>query len=152
MSFLRHREIFPSDGGAGLAANTPAHRLDEFPAGYSLAGCAPAEPAAASPDDHHFAGSSFRRTMSFHPTASCGLTGCLSRRVHCKVPTIGLALIDHKRVAVRIPADSILTVSSSSRAQDMRMVDVLWEGQTVVMFAEDVQKRGEEITTKAASR
>jgi hypothetical protein len=42
MSFLRPREIFPSDGGASLAANTPAHRLDEFPAGYSLAGCAPA--------------------------------------------------------------------------------------------------------------
>jgi hypothetical protein len=36
MSFLRHREIFPSDEGAGLAANAPAHRLDEFPAGYSL--------------------------------------------------------------------------------------------------------------------
>ena len=82
MSFLRHPEIFPSDGGANLAANTPAHRLDEFPAGYSLAGCAPAEPAAASPTDHHFAGSSFRRTMSFHRTASWGLTGCLSRGVH----------------------------------------------------------------------
>jgi len=25
------------------------HRLDEFPAGYSLAGCSPAEPASASP-------------------------------------------------------------------------------------------------------
>jgi hypothetical protein len=82
MSFLRHPEIFPSDGGANLAVNTPAHRLDEFPAGYSLAGCAPAEPAAASPTDHHFAGSSFRRTMSFHRTPSCGLTGCLSRGVH----------------------------------------------------------------------
>jgi hypothetical protein len=35
VSFLRHWEIFPSDGAAGLAANTPAHRLDEFPAGYA---------------------------------------------------------------------------------------------------------------------
>ena len=52
---------------------------------------------------------------------------------------------------MRIPADSILTVSSGSRPQDMRMVDVLWEGQTLAMFAEDVQKRGEEITTKATS-
>ena len=41
MSFLRHREIFPSDGGASPAANAPAHRLDEFPAGYSSAGCSP---------------------------------------------------------------------------------------------------------------
>src|SRR5579859_7821370 len=46
MSFLRHREIFPSDqpnavpsnGGASPAANAPAHRLDEFPAGYSSGG------------------------------------------------------------------------------------------------------------------
>src|SRR5258708_10174471 len=85
MSFLRHPEIFPSDGGANLAANAVAHRLDEFPVGYSLAGCAPAEPAAASPTDHHFARSLFRRTMSFHRTACCGLTGCLSRGVHSSV-------------------------------------------------------------------
>jgi len=37
MSFPRHREIFPSDEDAGFAANVPAHRQDEFPAGYSLA-------------------------------------------------------------------------------------------------------------------
>src|SRR5258708_20652170 len=91
MSFLRHPEIFPSDGGANLADNAPAHRLDEFPVGYSLAGCAPAEPAAASPTDHHFARSLFRRTMSFHRTACCGLTGCLSRGVHSNVALAMLA-------------------------------------------------------------
>src|SRR5580692_7826074 len=48
MSFFRHREIFPSDGGASPAANASAHRLDEFPASYSLAGCSPAEPTSAS--------------------------------------------------------------------------------------------------------
>jgi hypothetical protein len=42
MSFLRHREIYPSDGDAGTWTSTPAHRLDEFPAGYSSVGCAPA--------------------------------------------------------------------------------------------------------------
>src|SRR5258706_6238820 len=84
MSFLRHPEILPSDGGPNPGANAPAHRLDEFPVGYSLAGCAPAEPAAASPTDHHFARSLFRRTMSFHRTACCGLTGCLSRGVHSR--------------------------------------------------------------------
>ena len=49
MSFPRHGEIYPSDGGSTLAGRTPAHRLDEFPTGYSLAGCSPAEPASASP-------------------------------------------------------------------------------------------------------
>jgi hypothetical protein len=34
----------------------------------------------------------------------------------------------------------------------MRMVDVLWAGQTVAMFAEDVQKRGEEIPTNQRPR
>ena len=51
MSFLGHPEIYRSDGGrkaeAALAAS--AHRFDEFPAGYSWAGCSPAEPACASP-------------------------------------------------------------------------------------------------------
>jgi hypothetical protein len=42
MSFLRHREIYPSDGDASLTASVPAHRLDEFPAGYSSADCSPA--------------------------------------------------------------------------------------------------------------
>src|SRR5712692_7357111 len=52
MSFLRHQEIYPSDGGLSLASQAPAHRLDEFPAGYSLAGCSPAVPASASPASH----------------------------------------------------------------------------------------------------
>lgn len=45
--------------GLGLRAKKPgaisaapgAHRLDEFAAGYSLAGCSPAEPASASRAD-----------------------------------------------------------------------------------------------------
>jgi len=49
MSFLRHREIYPSDGGKTLTGRAPTHRLDEFPTGYSLASCSPAEPASASP-------------------------------------------------------------------------------------------------------
>ena len=49
MSFLRHRESYPSDGGVSIEADASAHRSDEFPAGYSLAGCSPAEPASASP-------------------------------------------------------------------------------------------------------
>jgi hypothetical protein len=47
MSFLRHREIYPPMGAR--LGRAPAHRRDEFPAGYSLAGCSPAEPASALP-------------------------------------------------------------------------------------------------------
>ena len=51
MGFLRHEEIYRSDEEArsGGWAAPGAHRFDEFPAGYSLAGCSPAEPASASP-------------------------------------------------------------------------------------------------------
>jgi hypothetical protein len=54
MSFLRHREIYRSDverepAAATLGRRCRAHRPDESPAGYSLAGCSPAEPASASP-------------------------------------------------------------------------------------------------------
>ena len=54
MSFLRHEEIYRSDGVRKLGPSRtnptrPARRLDEFPADYSSAGYAPAEPASASP-------------------------------------------------------------------------------------------------------
>jgi putative transposase len=57
MSFFRHREIYQSDvaNAKGKPAETgsPDHRLDESPPGYSSAGCSPAEPASASPDEDH---------------------------------------------------------------------------------------------------
>jgi putative transposase len=52
VSFFRHAEIYRSDGKKEPAeAGSPDHRFDESPAGYSLAGCSPAEPASASPAD-----------------------------------------------------------------------------------------------------
>ena len=50
MSFLRHQEIYHFDEGAIPQDHALAHhRNDEFPAGYSSAGCSPAVPASASP-------------------------------------------------------------------------------------------------------
>ena len=48
MSFLRHGEIYRWDREATRTAS-PAHQIDGSPTGYSLAGCSPAEPDAASP-------------------------------------------------------------------------------------------------------
>ena len=79
MSFLRHREIYPSDGGASPAANASAHRLDEFPAGYSLPGWSPPEPASASPAGHQYAVISPCRSRAFHRTVNRVLTVCVSR-------------------------------------------------------------------------
>jgi hypothetical protein len=82
MSFLRHREIFPSDEGATLSGYALAHRLDEFPAGYSSAGCSPAWPASASPTEYEYALQSSCRSRIFHPTANSVLTVCLSSGGH----------------------------------------------------------------------
>ena len=56
MSFSRHEEIYRSDVRLNQSwERQPVSSLpvligyDEFPAGYSLAGCPPAEPASASP-------------------------------------------------------------------------------------------------------
>jgi hypothetical protein len=56
MSFFRNGEIYRPIRGGKLGqpwTDCPQpHRYDEFPAGYSLAGCAPTEPASASPLHH----------------------------------------------------------------------------------------------------
>ena len=89
MSFLRHREIYRSDGlgfresgarSGGLHA--PTHRFDEFPAGYSLAGCAPAEPASASPAEQKFTMKAIPRPSFFSANGET----LLSRLSHFRGP------------------------------------------------------------------
>lgn len=79
MSFPRHREIYPSDGGAAGQGHAPAHRADEFPAGYSSAGWSPPEPASASPAGFEYASLWFCRSSGFQRTANCVLTACVSQ-------------------------------------------------------------------------
>jgi hypothetical protein len=78
MSFPRHPEIYPPMEAQTNAAHAPAHRLDEFPTGYSLAGCAPAEPASASPAATEYAVKSSCRSRIFQRTANSVLTVCVS--------------------------------------------------------------------------
>ena len=79
MSFPRHPEIYPPMEAQTNAVGAPAHRLDEFPAGYSLAGCAPAEPASASPAGNQYALQSSCRSRIFQRTANSVLTVCVSQ-------------------------------------------------------------------------
>ena len=101
MSFLRHGEIFRSDGaveprgrtaasrrsapGPGKGAREErvlAHRLDESPVGYPSAGCSPAEPTCVSPTIRYSAISSTGWSIENHRPANHCLTGCLSPGVH----------------------------------------------------------------------
>jgi len=85
MSFSRHGEIYRPMSGSGNLRGQPGndcpqpHRYDEFPAGYSLAGCAPAEPASASPARAHRAVSRSGSTIEKQPTAGSVLTACLTQ-------------------------------------------------------------------------
>ena len=92
MSFPRHEGIFRSDGRGSCRSgarserlHAPTHRLDEFPTGYSLAGCAPAEPASASPAEEKFTMKAAPQPSLFQRMGKPCLAGCLTTGVH---PTV----------------------------------------------------------------
>ncbi len=62
------------------AANAPAHRLDEFPAGYSSAGCSPSIDGRLRFTNRVrvCAVMSSCRSSTFHRTANCVLTVCVT--------------------------------------------------------------------------
>jgi hypothetical protein len=74
------------------------------------------------------------------------------KRFRLKEETIAIKTIGGKRVAIQVPAGSVVTVKSGPRPDDTRMVDVYWDGGTVVMFADDIQKRGEQVAEAESRR
>ena len=85
MSFFRHGETHHPMSTENFATGQPGwdcpvpHRHDEFPAGYSLAGCAPAEPTSASPADSQVEASAASSTIEKQRTAARPLTACLTQ-------------------------------------------------------------------------
>ena len=68
-----------------------------------------------------------------------------------KTPTLGIISSDDShRVAVTIPKDAIVTVVNGPLDSN-RLVDVLWEGKTVMMFTQDPRNRGERVEGASAS-
>ena len=74
------------------------------------------------------------------------LTG---KRFKLRISTMAIESSDGKRVAVIVPAGSVVTVVSGPDGDD-RMIDVRWEGRIVVMFAVDLTTRGIDITAFSA--
>jgi hypothetical protein len=76
MSFPRHGEIFRSDVGSSNAGSRSCGLppaligFDEFPVGYSLAGCPPADPASALPTDNDSKQSTLPKTNNNSKTKS----------------------------------------------------------------------------------
>ena len=74
-----------------LHTGSPDHRLDESPAGYSLAGCSPAEPTSASPTIASLSANrqqcSVKSVNGRVPTFDCLTLGVHPMRVHTPVDT-----------------------------------------------------------------
>jgi len=68
-----------------------------------------------------------------------------------KTPTLGtISSDDGHRVAVTIPQNAIVTVINGP-LDGNPMVDVLWEGKTIMMFTQDLRTRGERVEGASAS-
>jgi len=54
---------------------------------------------------------------------------------------MALDVVDGKRVAITVPTGAVIRVVSGPTGEGDRLVDVVWEGHTVTMFAFDVTDR-----------
>ena len=56
--------------------------------------------------------------------------------------TLAIGDVNGKPVAVTIPAGDIVKLIADPSHENEEMVDVLWEGRTVAMYATDLKWRG----------
>ena len=61
------------------------------------------------------------------------------------VPTIALFTEDGRQVARRIPVGSEIRVDETAIEEDNKLVEVRWIATTVMMFSQDIRRRGEKI-------
>ena len=76
------------------------------------------------------------------------LTG---RRFKLERPTLAIDGVNAKRQTSFVPAGAIIKVVSGPTSEGDRMVDVLWDGKIVTMFAIDVNVRGTEVLDESTS-
>jgi hypothetical protein len=70
------------------------------------------------------------------------LTG---KKYQLRAETVAIDVMDGKRVAVTIPSGAVIKIVAGPQHND-RLIDVLWDGRVVQMFAVDVEARGIEIS------
>ena len=73
------------------------------------------------------------------------------RRFKLERPTLAIDSANDKRQSSYVPAGAIIKVVSGPTSDGDRMVDVLWNGKVVTMFAIDVNVRGTEVLDDSAS-
>ena len=73
------------------------------------------------------------------------------KQFRLKQEILGIETVNDERVAITIPIGQVLKVLSGPRPDDRRMVDVLWGERTLVVFTEDIERRGTEIRSHATA-
>lgn len=59
-----------------------------------------------------------------------------------------LGILSESRIAISIPYNAVVTVVNEP-PNGNRMVDVMWEGKRVMIFADDLRERGELVNVMA---
>ena len=73
------------------------------------------------------------------------------KRYRLTSDTLAIESVNERRIAVTVPTGEIVEVIHGPLADDTRMVDVRWNGKVLIIFAEDLQRRGEDITGRNVS-
>jgi len=60
--------------------------------------------------------------------------------------TLALDVVEGRRRTVAVPAGEIIKIVDGPTSNQDRMVDILWQGRVLTMFALDVDARGTEIS------
>jgi len=60
-------------------------------------------------------------------------------------PTIALFLEEGRHVARTIPGGAEITIPDDAAVQETKLIEVRWAEKTVMMFAQDIRARGEQI-------
>jgi hypothetical protein len=61
-------------------------------------------------------------------------------------PTFALIVKEDRRIALTVPTGAVILASN---VEGDKMVDVLWEGRTLLMFPDDIRASGERVTTSS---
>ena len=69
----------------------------------------------------------------------------LGKCFRLRTATSCLETVAGRRRAIQVPEGAIVKVLSGPRSDDRRMIEVLWGNKSLILFAEDLQARGDEV-------
>jgi hypothetical protein len=65
-----------------------------------------------------------------------------SFRLH--TPTLGITTVDGQNLAITVPKGAVISVVDGPM-DGTRLVDVTWDGKTLMMFTIDLKQRGQQL-------